>query len=49
MDRRRRIKDEKEMSINDNALSDKDLLNMLKQIKSDLEHSKQTAYELEQN
>jgi hypothetical protein len=35
------------MSPNNNALSDKDILNMLNQIKNNLEQSKQTMYELE--
>jgi hypothetical protein len=35
------------MSANINALYDKDLLNMLNQIKNNLEQSKQTMYELE--
>jgi hypothetical protein len=35
------------MNANNNALSDKNLLNMLNQIKNNLEQSKQTMYELE--
>jgi hypothetical protein len=35
------------MGPNNNALSDKDILNILNQIKNNLEQSKQTMYELE--